>query len=96
MLAVGCTGTNSEKNASVNPNVSSQDQTSSPQPTAAASYQDAEWTASVQKQYSIMKTDFDEMSNVTNQYNLSTINNCDPDAVSKYGQNLMDDSQKAL
>jgi hypothetical protein len=36
------------------------------------------------------------MSNVTNQYNISTMNNCDPDEITKYGQNLVDDAQKAL
>jgi hypothetical protein len=96
MLAVGCTGSNSEKTSSQTSEIPSQDQASSPQSAPATGSQDSEWIASVQKQYPILKNDFDGMNNVTNQYNLSTINNCDPDAITKYGQNLMDDAQKAL
>jgi hypothetical protein len=95
MLAVGCTGSNSEENVSQNPETSSQDQAGSPQPTAAAAYQDVEWNASVQKNYIILKTDFDEMANATNNYNYQTLSDSDTDAISKYGQNIMDDAQKA-
>jgi hypothetical protein len=87
MLAVGCTGSNNEKNASQAANTPSQDQASSPQPTQAV-YQDAEWNASVHKQYAIMKTDFDAMATATN--------NSDTDAITKYGQNIMDDAKKAI
>ncbi len=95
MLAVGCTGSNGEKNAPQNPETSSQDQASSPQPTAAATYRDVEWNASVQKNYAILKTDFDEMANITNNYNYQTLSDSDTDAIAKYGENIMDDAQKA-
>jgi hypothetical protein len=96
MLAVGCTGPNNEKNYSQISETPSHNQASSQQPASSTEYQDPEWIASVQKQYPILKTDFDRMSNVTNQYNISSMNNCDPDAITRYGQNLINDVQNAL
>jgi len=96
ILAVGCTGSNSEKNPSQTSQTPSQDQASSQQPNSPATYQDTEWIASVHKQNAILKADFDKLSNATNNYNISTMNNCDPNEITKCGQNLIDDAKNAL
>lgn len=94
MLAVGCTGSNSEKTSSQTSGTPSQDQASSQQPATSATNQDSEWNASVQKQYVILKADFDGMANTTNNY--QTLNNSNADAIGKSGQNIVDDAQKAI
>lgn len=70
------------------------DQVGSQQPSSSATSQDAEWKASVQTQYSILKTDFDGMVNTTNNY--QNLNNSNADAIGKDGQKIVDDAQKAI
>ena len=94
MLTIGCTGSNSEKATSQTPSTSSKDQVASQQPSSSATSQDTEWKASVQTQYSILKTDFDGMVNTTSNY--QNLNNSNADAIGKYGQKIVDDSQKAI
>lgn len=94
MLALGCTGSNTEKTSSQASGTPSQDQAGSQQPASSAANQDAEWKMSVQKQYAILKTDFDGMSNATNNY--QNLNNSNADAIAKYGQSIVDDAQRAI
>lgn len=95
MLAIGCTGSNNEKTSSQQASGTlSQGQAGSQQPASSATSQDAEWNASVQKQYVILKADFDGMANATNNY--QTLNNSNADAIGNYGQNIVDDAQKAI
>jgi hypothetical protein len=70
------------------------DQVASQQPSSSVTSQDAEWKASVQTQYSILKTDFDGMANDTNNY--QDLNNSNADVIGKYGQKVLDDAQKAI
>ena len=94
MLAVGCTGSNSEKNSSQTSGTRSQNQANPQQPASSTTNQDSEWNASVQKQYAILKADFDGMANATNNY--QTLNNSSTDAIARYGQSISDDAQKAI
>lgn len=95
MLAVGCTGLNSNNIASQPAAISSQDKLSLLQPTETISpqqikdvSQDIKWNEYVQRYSPLLTADFSNLA--------TALNNYDNNMLATVGQNIFDDTQKAL